>query len=46
MPRELWKGAIQFGLVHVPVSPYPAEQPRRPRTRRKTTRAASHRKAA
>ena len=25
MPRELWKGAIQFGLVHVPVSLYPAE---------------------
>ena len=21
MPRQLWKGAIQFGLVHVPVSP-------------------------
>ena len=26
MPRELWKGAIRFGLVHVPVSLYPAEQ--------------------
>jgi DNA end-binding protein Ku len=26
MPRELWKGAIHFGLVHVPVSLYPAEQ--------------------
>jgi DNA end-binding protein Ku len=26
MPRELWKGAIQFGLVHVPVSLFPAEQ--------------------
>jgi DNA end-binding protein Ku len=26
MPRQLWKGAIQFGLVHVPVSLYPAEQ--------------------
>jgi DNA end-binding protein Ku len=26
MPRELWKGAIQFGLVHIPVSLYPAEQ--------------------
>ena len=25
MPRELWKGAIRFGLVHVPVSLYPAE---------------------
>lgn len=24
--RELWKGAIQFGLVHIPVSLYPAEQ--------------------
>ena len=24
MPRQLWKGAIQFGLVHVPVSLYPA----------------------
>ena len=26
MPRELWKGAIQFGLVHIPVSLYPAEE--------------------
>jgi DNA end-binding protein Ku len=26
MPRELWKGAIHFGLVNVPVSLYPAEQ--------------------
>jgi DNA end-binding protein Ku len=26
MPRELWKGAIQFGLVHIPVSLYPAEK--------------------
>ena len=26
MPRELWKGAIRFGLVHVPVSLFPAEQ--------------------
>jgi DNA end-binding protein Ku len=26
MPRELWKGAIRFGLVHVPVSLYPAEE--------------------
>ena len=25
MPRELWKGAIQFGLVNIPVSLYPAE---------------------
>lgn len=25
MARELWKGAIQFGLVHIPVSLYPAE---------------------
>jgi DNA end-binding protein Ku len=25
MPRELWKGAIQFGLVHIPVSLFPAE---------------------
>jgi DNA end-binding protein Ku len=24
MPRPLWKGAISFGLVHVPVSLYPA----------------------
>ena len=24
MPRALWKGAISFGLVHVPVSLYPA----------------------
>jgi DNA end-binding protein Ku len=26
MPRELWKGAIQFGLVHIPVSLFPAAQ--------------------
>ena len=26
MPRALWKGAISFGLVHVPVSLYPAAQ--------------------
>jgi DNA end-binding protein Ku len=26
MPRELWKGAIRFGLVHVPVALHPAEQ--------------------
>lgn len=26
MPRELWKGAITFGLVHIPVSLYPAEE--------------------
>src|SRR5512141_668811 len=26
MPRELWKGAIHFGLVQIPVSLYPAEQ--------------------
>jgi len=26
MPRQLWKGAIQFGLVNIPVSLYPAEQ--------------------
>ena len=25
MPRQLWKGAIRFGLVHVPVSLFPAE---------------------
>src|SRR5258706_7014635 len=25
MPRELWKGAIRFGLVHLPVSLSPAE---------------------
>jgi len=25
MPRQLWKGAIQFGLVNIPVSLYPAE---------------------
>ena len=25
MPRELWKGAVQFGLVHIPVSLHPAE---------------------
>ncbi len=26
MPRALWKGAITFGLVHVPVTLYPASQ--------------------
>jgi DNA end-binding protein Ku len=26
MPRPLWKGAISFGLVHVPVELYPAAQ--------------------
>jgi DNA end-binding protein Ku len=26
MPRALWKGAISFGLVHIPVSLYPATQ--------------------
>ena len=26
MPRALWKGAITFGLVHVPVTLYPAAQ--------------------
>ena len=26
MPRELWKGAVRFGLVHIPVSLFPAEQ--------------------
>ena len=26
MPRAIWKGAITFGLVHVPVGLYPASQ--------------------
>jgi DNA end-binding protein Ku len=26
MPRAIWKGAIAFGLVHVPVALYPATQ--------------------
>ena len=26
MPRELWKGAIRFGLVYIPVSLYPGEE--------------------
>lgn len=26
MPREIWKGAILFGLVQIPVSLYPGEQ--------------------
>jgi DNA end-binding protein Ku len=26
MPRPLWKGAISFGLVNVPVEVYPADQ--------------------
>lgn len=26
MPRSVWKGAISFGLVHVPISLYPASQ--------------------
>jgi DNA end-binding protein Ku len=25
MPRTLWKGAISFGLVHIPVGLYSAE---------------------
>jgi DNA end-binding protein Ku len=29
MPRVLWKGAISFGLVHVPVSLYPASRSER-----------------
>ena len=24
MPRTIWKGAISFGLVHIPVAVYPA----------------------
>lgn len=28
MPRALWKGAISFGLVHIPVEVYPAEDRR------------------
>ena len=26
MPRMIWKGAISFGLVHVPVALYPGSQ--------------------
>ena len=26
MPRSVWKGAISFGLVHVPIALYPASQ--------------------
>jgi DNA end-binding protein Ku len=26
MPRVIWKGAISFGLVHVPVALHPASQ--------------------
>ena len=26
MPRPIWKGAITFGLVNVPISLYPASQ--------------------
>lgn len=26
MQRAIWKGAISFGLVHVPVALYPASQ--------------------
>ena len=26
MARPLWKGAITFGLVHIPVELYPAEE--------------------
>jgi DNA end-binding protein Ku len=26
MPRAIWKGAVTFGLVHVPVALYPASQ--------------------
>lgn len=27
MPQAVWKGAIRFGLVHIPVGLYPAESP-------------------
>lgn len=27
MPRSIWKGSIAFGLVQIPVSLYPAEEP-------------------
>lgn len=27
MPHAVWKGAIRFGLVHIPVALYPAESP-------------------
>jgi len=26
MPRAIWKGAVSFGLVHIPVALYPASQ--------------------
>jgi len=26
MPRSFWKGSISFGLVNLPVAPYPAEE--------------------
>ena len=26
MPRSIWKGAISFGLVNIPVELYPAEE--------------------
>ena len=29
MPRAIWKGAISFGLVHVPVALYPASRTQR-----------------
>ena len=29
MPRAIWKGAISFGLVHIPVELYPAETSQR-----------------
>lgn len=27
MPRPFWKGAVTFGMVHIPVSVYPAQDP-------------------
>ncbi|HEY6556180.1 MAG TPA: Ku protein [Polyangiaceae bacterium] len=27
MPRSIWKGSVAFGLVQIPVSLYPAEEP-------------------
>jgi DNA end-binding protein Ku len=27
MPRAIWKGAISFGLVHIPVALYPGSEP-------------------
>ncbi|MBM3147695.1 MAG: Ku protein [Actinobacteria bacterium] len=41
MPRSIWKGAISFGLVNIPVGLFPAETRDRPRFRQLDRRTMS-----